>query len=287
MKNFLIQVGRISLLSVAGVIYASAIALFLDPNNMAPGGVSGISVIINRLTGVETGTLIFLINMPIMVLGAWKFGMKFILSTVYVLFVTSLATNIFSANVAVVTSERILAAIVGGALMGAGVGISFRLGATTGGADIIVKILRRKFPYIKSGEIFLILDGVVIVASAFLFKDIEVALYAAVAVFVSATVMDKVLYGSGAGKLVHIVSNAPDAIADRLLKEVIVGVTFVKGEGAYTKEEKKILLCVVRKQSLPKLRKIVEEEDEKAFMIISPATEVFGEGYKRHDSEEL
>lgn len=172
-------------------------------------------------------------------------------------------------------------------LMGTGIGVAFRMGATTGGADIIVKILRRRFPYIKSGELFLFIDAGVIATSAFLFRDVEVALYAAVAVFISSTVMDKVLYGSGAGKLVHIISNEPDKIADRLLKEVIVGVTLVKGEGAYTKVDKKIILCVVRKQSMPKLRKIVEEEDTKAFMFISPATEVFGEGYRRHDSEEL
>lgn len=287
MKNFLIQAGRFVLLAIAGVVYASAIALFLDPNDMAPGGVSGVSVIINRFTGMETGTLIFLINIPIMLLGAWKFGIRFIISTVYVLFVTSVSTNVFSNYDFVITNDNILAALIGGALLGVGIGMTFRLGATTGGVDIIVKILRRKFPHIKSGKIFLMADSAVILFSAIAFKNLEIALYAAIAVYVSSVVMDRVLYGSDAGKLVHIISNHPESITERLLKEVVSGVTYIKGEGAYTKAQKNIILCVVRKQALYKLRKIVNEEDSSAFMFISPANEVFGEGYKRHDSEEI
>lgn len=287
MKKVLFQVGRFILLAVAAVIFASAIAIFLDPNNMAPGGASGISVIINRITGIETGTLIFVINIPIMILGAWVFGIRFILSTVYMLFVVSVATNILSDYNIVVTEDRMLAAITGGALMGLGLGFTFRLGATTGGTDIIVKILRKRIPYIKSGQLFLITDATVILASAIVFRDIEVALFAAVAIFVSSVVMDRVLYGTGAGKLVYIISGKPEVVSERLLKEIDVGVSYVKGEGAYTGREKKIILCVVRNSSLPKLRNIVREEDSEAFMFVSPATEVFGEGYKPHDSEEL
>ena len=287
MKKILTQLGRFILLAVAGVIYAAAIALFLDPNNMAPGGVSGISVIINRITGVETGTLIFLINIPVMILGAYRFGIKFILSTVYALFIASTAMNIFSAYGFVVTQDRMLAAVIGGSLMGLGIGITFRLRATTGGADIIVKILLTKFPFLKSGQKFLMLDATVILLSAIVFRDIEVALYAAIAVFVSSVVMDRVLYGSGAGKLVYIISKNPEPVTERLLKEIDVGVSYLKGEGAYTNDEKKIILCVVRNYTLPKLRNIVREEDADAFMFVSPATEVFGEGYKPHDSEDL
>lgn len=287
MKKILIQAARFVLLTVFAIIYAVAIALFLDPNNMAPGGVSGIAVIINRLTGIETGTLIFLINIPIMILGACIFGVKFIMSTVYMLFIVSIATNVFSINGLIVTEDRMLAAFIGGSLMGLGIGSTFRLRATTGGADIIVKILRKKFPYIKSGQIFLLLDAMVIITSAIAFRNIEVALYATIAVFVSSVVMDRVLYGTGAGKLVYIISKNSDAITDRLLKEINVGVSYVKGEGAYTGENKKIILCVVRNYFLPKVRNIIREEDTDSFMFVSPATEVFGEGYKRHDSEEL
>lgn len=287
MKNFLGKVGRMLLLALAGVVYASAIALFLDPNNLAPGGVSGISVIINRLTAIETGTLIFLINIPVMILGAYKFGVRFIVSTVYVLFVASITTNALSYLDYVVTGDRMLASIIGGSLMGFGIGIAFRFRATTGGADIIVKILRKRFPHIKSGKLFLIIDTVVILASAIVFKNLEVALYAAIAVFVSSIVMDKVLYGSGAGKLVYIISSQPERLSERLLEEIDVGVSYIKGEGAYTGQEKKIILCVVKNYTLPKLRHIVREEDIDAFMFVSPATEVFGEGYKHHNSEEL
>lgn len=287
MKKFLIQFIRIILLTIAAFIYASSIAVFLDPSDMAPGGVSGISVIINRVTGVETGTLIFLINIPIIILGAYVFGVKFILSTVYTLFTASAFTNILAEYGFVITEDKMLVAFVGGALMGLAIGLVFRLGATTGGTDIIVKILRKKYPHIKSGSLFLIIDAIVIFASAVVFRNIEVALFAAIAVFVSSVVMDRVLYGTGAGKLVYIISTKPEIISERLLNEIGVGVSYVKGEGAYTGKDKKIILCVVRNQSLPKLHNIVKEEDSEAFMFVSPANEVFGEGYKPHDSEEL
>lgn len=287
MKNLIKYLGMILLLTIAGVLYASAIALFLDPNNMAPGGVSGISIIINRLTGIETGTLIFFINLPILILGAWKFGIRFILSTVYVLLVTSTAINIFSTLNYVITKDRMLVSVVGGSLMGLGLGIAFRMKSTTGGMDIVVKILRKKYPFLKSSQIFLLIDAIVITTSAIIFKNIETALYAAIAVFVSSVVLDRVLYGTGAGKLVYIISKSPKALSDRLLKEIPVGVSYIKGEGAYTGREKKIILCVVRNSSLPKLRSIVREEDANAFMFVSPATEVFGQGYKPHEGEEM
>ncbi|MDE7224027.1 MAG: YitT family protein, partial [Acetatifactor sp.] len=182
------------LITVSCIIYSAAVSLFLDPNSLAPGGVTGIAIILNRLIPVETGTLILLINIPILLLGAWKFGIRFSLSTIYSTVLISLFTNLF-ACVEVVTRDPLLASLAGSTLTAIGIGGVFKAGATTGGTDIVVKILRVKMPHLKTGGLFLAIDAVIVAASAFVFKDIDVALYAGLTVFVISLVLDLVLYG--------------------------------------------------------------------------------------------
>lgn len=278
---------RYLIITFGALLYAAGIALFLDPNNMAPGGVAGISVILNRLVPISTGMLILIINIPIMLLGLWKFGIKFVMSTVYTLIVSSVAIDLLGRYADVVTTDRILAALIGGSLLGGGIGCVLRQESTTGGLDIIIKLLRQKYPQMKSGEMFLIIDAFILALAAFVFRDVEVALYAAVAIFVSTTVMDKVLYGSEGAKLVYIVSNKRKIIATRILAELSVGVTYMEGKGAYKLEHTEIIMCVMHKRMLPKVRNIVREVDEDAFMIVSSATEVFGQGFKGHNDVEV
>lgn len=278
---------RYLIITFAALVYAVGIALFLDPNNMAPGGVAGIAVVLNRVIPVSTGMLILLLNIPIILLGLWKFGWRFILSTIYTIVVSSVAIDVIGTHFKCITNDHILAALIGGSLIGAGIGIVFRQDSTTGGIDVIVKMLRQRFPQMKSGEMFLIMDALILIASAFVFKDIEIALYAAVAIFVSTLVMDKVLYGSDGAKLVYIVSDRRKIISTRILKELHIGVTLVEGMGAYKMEHTEIIMCVMRKQMLPKVRNIVREVDENAFVIVSSATEVFGLGFKGHNDEEI
>lgn len=279
LKNYLTM-------TVFSITYAVGLSMFLDPNNLVPGGVSGISIMLSRVTPLPTGTWILLLNIPILALGLWKFGLKMILSTIYCTVVSSVFTNII-AGWGALTTDKLLAAAAGGAVLAVSVGMIFRSGGTTGGMDIIVKILRLKYRHLKTGNLFLLSDGIVVTLSGILFRNLETALYAAVAVFVSSMVLDVVLYGKDGAKMIYIISDHPDKIADRLLEDLEIGVTYMKGEGAYSGREKNVILCVMRKPLAPKVQQIVTEEDSEAFMIISDATEIFGEGYKSYFSERL
>ena len=145
------------IIALASVIYAAGVSLFIDPNNLAPGGVTGIAIILNRIVPLETGTLIMLINIPIVLLGVWKFGLRFIISTFYAIALTSVFTNIF-AGFGAATNDKLLGALAGSALIAFSIGTIFKRGATTGGTDIIIKCFRLKFPHLKTGALFFITD---------------------------------------------------------------------------------------------------------------------------------
>ncbi len=280
-------IGRYIVITFAACIYAVGISMFLDPNNLAPGGLTGAAVILTRIIPITLGTLIVIMNIPIMILGAWKFGARFTLSTLYTLVVSSAFMEVFERMGYVVTHDKILAALVGGTLMGAGMGLCLRMETTTGGIDIIIKVLRQKYRQVKSGEMYLIIDGLILAAAALYFKDIEVSMYAGVAIVVSTYILDKVLYGSDEAKLVYIVSNKRKIIATRMMVELNMGVTLVEGKGAYNMENTEVIMCVMHKQNLTKVRNLVSEVDPEAFMIVSSATEVFGEGFKGHTDVEM
>ena len=281
----------LALLTVGASIYGFGIAVFLDPNHLAPGGVSGLSIIINSLVDIGTGVWIFLINIPIMIIGLIVFKFKFLMGTLYATALSSAIIEIidrgFSHLIPDMQDHLLLAAAAGGVLVAIGIGLVFRGGGSTGGFDIIVKLLRRKFRHMKTGVLYLALDVTVITLSAIVFHDVLVAMYAVVTVFTNSTVLDLVLYGKDNAKMVYIVTDHPETVAERLMKEVETGVTMLHGEGAYTKKNKKVLMCVLHDQQYPMLRDVVKQEDKHAFLIVTKATEIFGEGYKNHYAEEL
>ncbi len=273
-------------ITIASLVYAAGVALFIDPSNLAPGGLTGIAIIVSRLSGVETGTLIFILNVPIVLVGFWKFGWKFMLSTFYCVVMTSVFTNLL-APFGAATDDILLAAIAGGALVAASIGVVFKCGATTGGTDIIIKLLRRRFPHLKTGALFMLTDATIVTVSAVVFRDLDAALYAAITVVVTSIVMDVVLYGRDEAKMIYIISDHSGTITARLLEELDIGVTHIEGTGAYSGKEKRVIFCVMRKTLAPRVEQIVREEDTDAFMIVSNATEIFGEGYKSYFSEKL
>lgn len=273
-------------ITVASLIYAGAVSLFLDPNSLAPGGVTGISIILNRLTSLETGTWMLLINIPILAIGTWKFGLRFILSTMYCTALTSLFTN-YLTPYGPVTTDPLLATLAGGVLMAVSLGMVFKAGATTGGTDIIVKLLRLRFPHLKTSYLFLITDALIVAISAFVFRNIDVALYAGLVVVVNSLLLDVVLYGRDGAKMFFIISDCPEQIVGRLLEELDIGATYISGSGAYSGKEKKVIMCVVKKQLSPKAEEVVRQEDPRVFLIITSATEIFGEGYKSIFSEKI
>jgi len=271
---------------IGSFIYACGISLFLDPNNLAPGGLIGIAVILNRIFKIETGTLFFLLNIPVVLLGWWKFGTRFIASTFFAVVINSVFTN-YTARFGVVTTDPLIASLAGSILVGVGIGLVFRCGATTGGTDIIIKILRLKYKHLKTGYLFLMTDLVIVAVSGLVFRDFNIIMYAFIAVIVSGWVMDYVLYGSDEAKMIYVISDKADQIAERILDEIDVGATFLRGQGAYTGNDKKVILCVVKKNQAPTLEEIVKQEDKAAFLIISSANEIYGEGYKNILKEKL
>jgi len=274
------------IMTVASAVYAAAVSLFLDPNSLAPGGVTGIAIILNRLIGLETGTWVLIINIPIIAIGAWKFGLRFIVSTMYCTGLTSVFINLL-APVGALTEDPFLAALAGGCMMALGIGFIFKSGATTGGTDIIIKLLRLRFPHLRTGFLFLVMDAVIVAASAFVFRDIDVALYAGLVVFINSVILDIVLYGRDGAKMFFIISDHPEPITKRILEEMEIGVTYLSGSGAYSGREKWVILCVMKKQLSPQAERIIREEDPGAFLIVTSATEIFGEGYKSIFSEKL
>lgn len=273
-------------ITFASAVYAVAVSLFLDPNSLAPGGVTGIAIILNRLTGLETGTWVLFINIPIIALGTWKLGWRFILSTGYCTLISSLFINLLS-SFGAVTEDLLLAAVAGGCLMAVGLGLVFKSGATTGGTDIIVKLLRIRFPQLKTGFLFFVTDAVIVAASGIVFKNMDVALYAGIVIAINSLLMDVVLYGRDGAKLVFIISDKHENITKRILEELDIGVTYISGSGAYSGKEKNVIMCVMKKQISPRAEAIVREEDPLAFMIVTSATEIFGEGYKSIYSEKI
>ena len=272
LKNYVI-------LTAAAVIYAVAISLFLDPNNIAPGGVTGISILVNRFTKIPTGTVNMMINIPIVLLGFRRFGWRFICSTMYVLALITIFINSLAVYGAV-TDDLLIAAVLGGALIGVALALVFKAGATTGGIDIIVKVVRTKRRHIKTNILFLAFDSMVILASWMVFQDLTVAFYAGIAVITDSIVMDKILYGSDEAKMIFVICDKPEQVKQRLFGELDLTATIIPAKGAYTNAPKEMLMIVTRKQVYPKLEEVVKDEDASAFMIVSSASEIFGEGYK-------
>lgn len=273
-------------ITLAAALFGMGISLFIEPNDLAPGGISGLSIVVSRLLLVAPGTLFLILNLPIMALGAWKFGGRFIASTLYAIFMVSVATNLFE-MVPPFTSDPLMGAVFGGALVALGIGMVLRCGATTGGTDIVVKCMKLRKPYIKTGTIFLAVDAVIIGIAGLVFGDVDTVLYSIISVAVTSRILDLVLYGRDEAKMIYIISNLAQPITERILKELQTGVTYLSGTGAYKKEQKQIIFCVVKKQNTYKVEEIVKQEDSSAFMIISSATEIYGEGYKSYFGERL
>ncbi len=277
-------------ITIAASVYAGAIAIFLNPNNLAPGGVSGLAMILERLipVSISFGQWILILNIPIMAIGMRVFGKRFAFSTVYTLLVSSFLVDALTelSGGRGVSDDLIINALIGGALMGAAMGAIFRMDTTTGGADVVVKVVRQYRPNLKSGQIFLMIDSSVIFLSTIIFRKIELALYAVVAIYVSSVMMNRVLYGADEALLLYIVSEKKEEIKGRLLEEINAGITILNGTGAYTGKNRDVIMCVIHKQSLVKVRKMIKGLDRKSFMVISKAEQVFGEGFQNPNEPE-
>lgn len=264
---------------IGSLLYSVALSLFFDPNHIAPGGLSGVAILIHTFLPVPTGTILFLLNVPLFFLAWRSLGKHFLVFTLVAVIFTSNFTNVFSAF-APITSDRLLASIIGGLIIAVAVAMLFHVGACTGGIDIVVKLVQKKKPHMKSGQIFLYFDLLIVLCSILVFGNVESGLYSAISVYVSSKLLDYILYGPEDAKLVYIISERNEQICDYLLHELDVGATFLTGKGAYAKHDFSILLCAMKKSSLHIAIRDIKQLDEHSFMIVSSANEIWGRGYR-------
>lgn len=275
----------IILIIVGSGVYALGVHCFTAPNNIAPGGVTGIATIISYVTGWNVGTLIALINIPLVIAGFILLNKRTMVRTMISVAALSLMTDVLFRNVPVYNADNgngILAAIFGGLLMGAGIGLVYVREGTTGGTDIVNKIINRFKPEIKLGQISFLVNALVAGLGMLVYRDLNVVLFALVAIFVQAKVIDSLVYGGLEGKFLMIFSEKPHDIAERLLKQKR-GVTLLSGEGAYSGEQRQVVCIAVHKNEYVKVKRIVKQVDPEAFVIITGASEVLGKGFQKLD----
>ncbi len=285
-KKYLQFISKYFYITMGCILYALAVSFFLDPNGIVPGGFTGLAMVVGEFIPLKTGTLTIILNIPLIILGIIKFGGRFLASSIYAVVVSSLLVDLFSIW-GPLSTDPLLCALAGGALMAVGLELVLKEGATTGGTDIVVKLLRTKLKSFSAGTLFTVTDGLIVIASALIFKNIEIALYAIITIIVYSKIIDLILYGRDEAKMIMIISEKMDIITKRLLAELDVGATILDGTGAYSGQDKPVVMCVVRKHLAPKAMKIIRHEDPTAFTIISTANEVFGEGYKDHQQENV
>ena len=273
------QLRSYGIITVGSVIFALSFDWFFAANAVGMGGITGLAQVLNVLfPALSVGIGTILLNVPLFLAG-WKFiGFHLLASSLFSMTVSSLAMDGIALLYTFSPMDPMLASICGGAMMGAGLGIVFSQGATTGGTDIVARLLKLKFPWLPMGKLILIPDGVVLALTAIAFQRLETALYGAVALYVSSKVMDTVLYGLNASKVAYIISNHWQKISDAILA-YDRGVTILHGEGGYTREPSAVLLSIVSNRELPRLEKLAHSIDPTCFLIVSHVTEVSGRGF--------
>lgn len=278
-KTFASAAVKYFLIALGALIYAAGFDFLLYPNDVVSGGVTGIAMILNKLSGLPIGVMTIVMNVPLFAVAWKKFGLRFIIDSLLGMVLSSVFVDVLALPGIVLTREPLLACIIGGVIKGFGFGIIYWEGATTGGSDILAKIVRSKYPYINFGTIILVMDAVIILAFAVIFDNYEAAMYGVIAMFVTTKVVDLVLYGINTSNVCYIVSNRSKEVADEITGTMHRGVTILHGEGAYTGEEKQVLMCVVKRAQSVEIRRIVKNADADAFLIVTDAKNVFGHGF--------
>lgn len=273
-----------TLAMIAGsFIFAVSVSMFTSPNNIVPGGVTGVSTLLNYCFGLPIGTMSLIINVPIFIWGAIENGKGFLIKTIIATTVSSVLIDVTALFIPPYKGDVLLASLFGGILSGVGLALIFYSGGTTGGTDIIAKNIKNHRPYMSLGTIILIADIFVIVAAIAVYGNIENGLYAAITIFVGSKVIDTLVYGFARdnGQLMYIISDRYKEISDNIMFSLVRGVTILDGEGAYTKENKKVIMCAVRPRQVYKVKSIVNQIDPAAFIVVTKAGLITGTGFPK------
>lgn len=276
-------------LCVAGAfMYAAAVALFVTPLKFAAGGVTGLGILINYLIPyISTGAFVFVANIPLFLISWKKFGFRFIARTIFATALVSVFIDLLS-NLGEKYGwffngeEKLVGAIFGGIIAGAGLGIVFLGGATTGGLDILARLLKIKFPHFSVGRLILICDFAVVLLSGIVYKSVDSILYSIIIVFLSSIAVDYIVAGRSHSKLLFILTDFHEEVTKDIIAICGRGVSVIPAKGGYTGKDKKLLMCVVRTHEVARVRNVVAKYDKNPFIIITDSSEVLGQGFKSH-----
>lgn len=281
------KVRSCGIITLGAVIYALAFDWFVAPNQIAMGGVTGLAQIVNALVPVlPVGVLSILVNVPLFLAGWRLLGGRLLVSSLYAMAVSSLAIDVIAWMHTFPPMDPILATLYGGAGMGVGLGLVFSQGATTGGTDIIGKLLKLKFPWLPIGKLVMIPDMVVVILAAVVFGTVNAALYGLIQMYLLSKVMDMILYGWDTSRVAYIITDRWEETVQGLL-DMNRGVTLLQGKGAYTGAEKQVLLVAFRQREIVPIKRMLREIDPKAFFIVCDAHEILGEGFGDYQKEDI
>lgn len=269
------------LLVMGALIYSVGAQCFVVPANIAPGGAVGIALMLNYVTGLPVGSMTLMVNLPLLVLAWFYLSKKFALRTAAACAVCSLVLDMVIAPLCpVYVGDRLLCSLYGGILVGVGMALIFISGSTTGGSDIAGYLLQKKYPHVSIGRALMMIDGVILFLSIFVFGNVDAGLFGLVCLYAQTKVIDTIIYGSDAGTQASIITRHPEAISRRVIEELDRSATIIPGKGAYSGQDTTIVLCTVRKSEFSRLKRIIGETDEDAFVMVTETTEVFGLGFK-------
>ena len=287
MKKFVENARWIFMIALGCAVFALGFDLFLEPNGLSAGGISGIALIIIHLAPITTvGIATAMINFPLFFFGGKKIGMRFFIGTIFGTVFFSAFIDLFAA-LPVPQTEPLVAAIYGGAICGAGIGIVFIQNASTGGSDIVIRLLKMKYRNLPIGTISLVFDFIVCAATGIVFGNASNMLYSLIAVFVTSKLLDAVVYKFDFSRVAYIISKEHKRIADAINDDLERGVTYLYAQGYYSGNDTKVILCAVKQGQLADLKDLVVGIDPNAFIIVQDAHQVLGDGFARHSEDAL
>ena len=281
---------NIFMILFGSAVFALGFDLFLDPNGINCGGISGIAMLIvygTQIPWLSVGLLTAILNLPLFLLGLRHVGKQFFFGSLFGMIVSSFLIDVFAIILPAPQMDPLVASIFGGLMIGGGLGVVFIARASTGGIDIVARLLKMKLRNLPIGKIILCMDLCSAVVTGLVYKELNNTLYSAITLFLSSVALDKVVYGLDYSKVALIISDRHEEISEQICRQLDRGVTLLSGEGYYSRSEKTVLLCAVKRRQLAQLKELVMTVDANAFLILQDAHQVLGDGFQRYDRNEL
>ncbi len=287
MQSILKKYGWIAATIFGSAVFALGFSLFLEPNDINSGGISGLAQAVGQIAGIRNiGLLSVALNIPLFVIGGVRIGKRFFAGSLMGMITSGVLIDVFSA-ISIEFQDSLVCGIYGGLLCGLGIGVVFAAGASTGGSDILVRLLKLRYRNVPIGTISITFDTFVVILTGIVFHDISRALYSGITVFITGQVMDIVVYRFDYSKVAVIISDCADEIAADVAQKLDRGVTFLSGQGFYSRQDKKVILTVVKRGQLSELKELVMERDAAAFVIVQEAHQVLGDGFSHYSKDSL